>query len=158
MEKRILIPLSEYGKQKLMPNSKETAESEILLMEEFYRDVPNYIYFITQPISLGQFIACDEDGNVLKKPENFNAWSLDMILPAPLGCSVWYGVCEQFQDAQERVIFKGFVKEGLYLLKSDTRQKIMMWSKNGWIPCRSNLKTLEDLTHLKLELTDNALK
>ena len=33
-----------------------------------YKDLVNYAKFLKQPLKLGMFVPCDEDGNILEKP------------------------------------------------------------------------------------------
>lgn len=33
-----------------------------------YKDLVNYAKFLKQPLNLGMFVPCDEDGNILEKP------------------------------------------------------------------------------------------
>ena len=61
--------------------------------------VGNYAKFLKQPLTLGMFIPCDEDGNVLEKPHE--EWEL----------SYWDFSTKQgkYLKAKERVLFEGAV-------------------------------------------------
>ena len=153
MEKRYLIPLS------------NRIESINILNEDddvFRRKVNYTIRFGKQPIKLGQFIPCDLEGNVLEEPEDWDAYLShdDSTFRDTKG---WIKEIQQYQEAQERVIFKGFEVESFidkvnpcYNLSNGTERITMHlglynFNKGNFV------KTLENLTHLNLELTDNAL-
>lgn len=67
----------------------------------------NYANFLTQPLTLGMFVPCDEDGNVLKKPErnrylaSSERWGVSELNPE------W----KEYDEAKERVLFEGCVLE-----------------------------------------------
>ena len=47
------------------------------LHESYERDLAkiyNYCTFLEQPLKIEMFVACDEDGNILKEPEMFKEW------------------------------------------------------------------------------------
>lgn len=65
--------------------------------QKFRERVELYAKFITQPLTLGMFVPCDEDGN---------------ILPAPVTGEFAKGeLSEQYQQAKERVLFSGKFEE-----------------------------------------------
>lgn len=37
-------------------------------------EIGNYASFLKQPLALGMFVPCDEDGNVLEEPEHYKKW------------------------------------------------------------------------------------
>lgn len=67
----------------------------------FSKDVYNYTDLITQPLTKGMFVPCDEDGNVLEKPENYEDWCNRII-------TINHTQCQQYQQALERVLFDGW--------------------------------------------------
>ena len=137
MEKKYLIPLSEYVKSNKADMSPNNDVFSVL------NRLNSYTNLITQPINLGQFIACDLDGNVLEKPQEPEHPYNDKK------CDVWfqYEIClNRYQEAQERVLFKRF--------SSSQHKGLVKFKQNGSYTFLDIKKfdTLEDLTHLKLEL------
>ena len=150
MEKRYLIPLS------------DRIESINILNEDddvFRRKVNDTIRFGKQPVKLGMFIPCDLEGNVLEEPICYG-----------VGDEQYFGSrMDEYQEAQERVLFKGCTFEeedfvdgfcgylefkGVHILSVMTEDNKLVFEIEEDV----YISTLEDLTHLKLELTDNALK
>ena len=67
-----------------------------------------YIDFLKQPLQLGFFVPCDEDGNVLCEPDEYQ----EFLKIGQQGIMCWgyniYNQCLNFHKAKERVLFKGF--------------------------------------------------
>jgi hypothetical protein len=92
--------------------------------------VTNYANFLKQPLNLGMFIPCDEDGNVLKEPEendtiydieverdiyecDYNRFDNDVFL---------------YKQAKERVLFEGFeVKSHTMVVTIYDNEKYLNW-------------------------------
>jgi hypothetical protein len=118
----------------------------------------NYANFLKQPLTLGMFIPCDLEGNMLGKQYTKN--HLKSINYD--GCIDDYAL--KYKEAKERVLFKGF--EILYQDSEDNC--IQDKSKQAFIfdrktkLCQSDdgedLKTIEDLVKYNLELTDSVIK
>ena len=122
----------------------------------------NYDALLKQPLKLGFFVPCDENGNVWKFPPTNEEWEWAQKDSADAEQSY---KMKQFYylKAKERVLFKGFEIEdiglGLFAIR-----------KNGWILMRCSKSigakwenrdaylNIESLTHFKLELTDSAIK
>lgn len=67
--------------------------------------VRDYANFLKTPLELGQFVPCDKDGNVLEEPTYYAEWY-------NYGSFTKHGEkivkeCKKYQQAQDRVIFKG---------------------------------------------------
>jgi hypothetical protein len=60
--------------------------------------------FQKQPITLGDLVACDLEGNVLEKPEMFDLW----IEGKGTNQVNWNDRCKQYEQALDRVVFEGF--------------------------------------------------
>ncbi len=60
----------------------------------------NYADFLKQPLTLGMFIPCDLDGNVLEEPKCECETEYDRE-----GC---YEKCYEYINAKNRVLFEGF--------------------------------------------------
>lgn len=114
------------------------------IVKEYY-EIVDYANFLKRPLELGMFIPCDKDGNVLEEP------SKKGIGGGMLNLEI------QYREAKERVLFKGFTAEkrrDYYIV-----QKLDL--KNGmldtiWISYTN--RTIEDLTELGLELTEQGIK
>ena len=50
------------------------SKSEYLNMK--LKSYENYAQFLKQPLTLGMFVPCDEDGSGLQKPINYDVWNL----------------------------------------------------------------------------------
>jgi hypothetical protein len=105
--------------------------------------IDNYAQFLKTPLSLGMFIPCDEDGNVLITPTEFNPiyWS------------------EQYKKAKEKVLFKGFeVKNHSNFKKSIGKKSnifhVFWYQDDRWVLSKG-IKIIEDLARFNLELKKN---
>ena len=111
------------------------------------KEIFEYANFLKQPLKLEMFIPCDEDGNVLITPTEFNPiyWS------------------EQYAKAKEKVLFDGFEWK-----KSNFSQKTMLFliykqvyflydveDRNFQNAVDEYMETIEDLIPYNLELTKN---
>jgi hypothetical protein len=67
-------------------------------------DIYEYNHFIRQPFNKGQFIPCDLEGNVLSEPKGYSPWICDNRNKYHHS----HELCVEFQQAEERVIFKGW--------------------------------------------------
>ena len=100
-----------------------------------------YAHFLKQPLKLGMFIPCDEEGNVLEDPEN--------TMKQGDG-HVYYSADDEdfkkYEQAKERVLFEGFE----YCNK-------MEYVHNGLISIDEEFmqgKTIEDLIPYNLTLIE----
>ena len=107
-----------------------------------------YANFISQKPELWMFVPCDEDGNVLEEPENYKEWLLD----TPYDFLYKYEHCLQYQQAQSKVLFKGW----------EYKNNALWYNNKHVIPMYDfeDYYTLERLQYDKgiLELTEEALK
>ncbi|MGV0964920.1 hypothetical protein [Empedobacter falsenii] len=130
---------------------------------DFALRVKKYAQFLKQPLILGVFVPCDEEGNVLKE------------------CTYLYDVyknlsndekrdyksrCEKYQQAKEKVLFEGLIKMTFTSISGD---KVVQYSKDNNFNLEPILeiredkikflfKTIEDLVILNLTLTETAKK
>lgn len=70
-----------------------------------YLKIFNYAKFLNQPLTLGMFVTCDSDGNVLEEPKNYDLW-------CKYGDFTQYGKsltkeCKEYKEAKERIFFEG---------------------------------------------------
>lgn len=109
----------------------------------YARYVRNYANFLTQPLTLGMFVPCDEDGNVLEYPKTLGVYSL-------LHTDKYIDLFNQIQKAKKRVLFEGFEIQG----------EDWVTMKNGVGCSVNNLKemTIEDWVKYNPTLTPTAIK
>lgn len=115
---------------------------EILDWRIFLKRIRNYTEFLKQPLTLGMFVPCDKEGNVLEKPRaysNFTSYNKGVLKE---NHPKVYKECEQYQEAKERVLFEGISKS-----EFDNAE-------------HQKFKTVEDLLNFSfgLTLTDSAIK
>lgn len=65
----------------------------------------DYKDFAKTKLSLGQFIAVDENGKPIEKPKMYDAW---VKIKGDEWSKDYRNACEAYQQAQERVIFDGW--------------------------------------------------
>lgn len=110
---------------------KQALGLDLLLTDarsDAFQDIGIYLDFITQPLVKGMFVECDEDGNVLKEPKNYISWKHKRLnTPYDADLSKY----EQFQQAQDGVIFEGGV--GCYRYENgDINNRVEMVSIFGF--------------------------
>ena len=119
-----------------------------------FLDCEKYANFLNQPLTLGMFIPCDEDGNVLKEPKNNGNQSTEFFSVA----------FDKYQQAKDKVLFERFFdtinapQYSHYI--SDGMQSVFYMSKNGSTYKNIlGMKKIEDLTNkTPIILTPNAIK
>ena len=147
-----LIKMSDY----VLEQIEKLKNSEINILQ-FRNNIEAYANFLKQPLTIGMFVPCDDDGNVLEEPKCIYIYKTQ-----PFECSSdeMYR-CRKYLEAKEKVLFKGFeVKEEVFvhgkihyfIQKEDN--KVMYNFNNEWV-VYGKLKTIEDLIPYNLELTDN---
>lgn len=110
---------------------------------KYYDKVFSYANFLKQPLTLGMFVPCDLDGNVLEKPCD------SMQIDGCRDCA-----CREYLKAKERVVFKVEYKIGIY----NKKPSIWINRSGAQIIDDFNFLTIEDLVHWNFELTDSAIK
>ena len=74
--------------------------------EGFVVKVLNYANLLKQPLTLGMFVPCDDDGNVLEEPYK-DMW--DNFINSHFGhFNESYTYCFNYQIAKSKVLFNGF--------------------------------------------------
>ena len=124
-------------------------------IEQYCERFNLYGNFITQPLTKGMFVPCDEDGNVLREPNGFSDNDINA------GQTESYS--QQYQQAKERVLFEGF--EFKYVKQFDS--ELMFWavthngtyggSYENWYKTRikqkPNTATIEQAINAGVKLT-----
>lgn len=141
-------------------------------VEERLSRIYEYAQLLKQPIELWMFLPCDEEGNVLKEPEDYQAYlKYGTLLQVN---SFRLELCKEYQKGLDRILFKNFRTHPLnpdwinfhrgiriYYPHNDLEH---YWSfvfdrDNGFKTIRfGKYETIEDLCKFNLELTGNHLK
>ena len=79
--------------------SKPFSENKALMK------ICNYATFLIQPLQLGMFVPCDENGNVLEEPKRWNDY---LQFPDSFDGNKEWGELYDYELAIERILFKGF--------------------------------------------------
>ena len=121
-----------------------------------------YANFLKQPLQLGFFVPCDENGNVLEKPINFNVWEK---MHKSEGSTMGFSEHEKYLKAKERVLFKYFkvveYSDNTIEIVSDTAPNFIIpfkkLSNKDW---EQRYNHIEDLLKsiIKIQLTETAIK
>jgi hypothetical protein len=145
-----LIPMTDF----VLERSKQsiidlTFEESIKKTIKIVKEIFEYAKFLKQPLKLEMFVPCDEDGNVLEMPVNYDVW-LELHNKNVDGekGTIGFLLHEEYQKAKEKVIFEGFElcpNNGNVLKKGNILINI------------SNLETIEDLIPYNLEVKNEIL-
>lgn len=112
-----------------------------------------YDSLLERTLNLGQFIACDLKGNALKKPKGYDAY---------INWEVLNPKFEEYQQAKQRVIFKGFkvdldlIYDRVIYLRFKDFNIFFTKEGNDW-KIEDKYSTIESLVDLNIELNDKAL-
>ena len=68
----------------------------------------NYANFLKQSLNLGMFFPCDEDGDILDEPEDYENRLPNMM-------TEYNDEVYRYKQAKEKVLFKGFKINGNYI-------------------------------------------
>ena len=127
---------------------------EYLMWYEKTRD--NYDNFLQQPLTLGMFVPCDENGNILEIPLYYKSFiDLDEDMDEDLPIEVLQK-CKIYFDAKERVLFKGFEINNNRL--ENYKICAFLFDGNKWNLNHHIGYEIEDLIYDDIELTDSAIK
>lgn len=125
----------------------------------------SYALFMTQPLTLGMFIPCDENGVILKKPHFMDFYLGNEYEPH----EEEYKICKNYEKAKERVLFEGFLIRDVDIEANGVVDKTIRYvgenallfnsRTSAWIH-GDGMVDIEDLTNLKNKptLTESALK
>lgn len=102
-----------------------------------------YAKFLKQPLTLGMFMPCDDNNNVLEEPKCIKECE-------SCDCMYEYDI---YQQAKERVIFDGFEVIHKDKIRITIQCGFLQLDYNLIKSCFENHNTIEDLVHYNLELT-----
>ena len=122
-----------------------------------YDAIISYANFLKTPLNLGMFVPCDENDNILEKPEFYykqenlkHLKGMQLLIAEETNKRV-----SEYQKAKEKVLFNRFkIKDGLSI--SDEHSIFHpFWNYEGVWKISKGIKTIEDLIPYNLELTEN---
>lgn len=130
-----LIPMTDFVLEQKEHQNK--IDSNVLTV------IYNYAKFLKQPLKLGMFVPCDEDGNVLKfdYPQNK---AFDDVAQIEFE--------KQYQKAKERCLFAELNVMNIrdfYFIERDNKSLFCIGL--------DNIKTVKDLVKYDLQLTQTAI-
>lgn len=123
-----------------------------------YIDLVNYAKFLKQPLKLEMFVPCDEEGDILEKPENYEQRLPNMM-------TEYNNEIYTYNQAKAKVLFEGFyIERGS--TDADNMTTYLMHNYFGEIAFKKDWKDewefiedLESLSNLnEIELTESAIK
>ena len=97
--------------------------------------IRTYANFLKQPLTLGMFVPCDDDGNVLQQ-------DCDVIIEECRDCS-----CREYEKAKSKVLFKNCCVD--YNIQGDIN--VLFVNQLIWNTLRTNY-LVEDLIPYNLDL------
>lgn len=136
MENRILMSHSDYEDSIDLPTISDI---------EFRIKSRNHREFINEKLTLGMFVPTDEDGNILKEPNNYCAFYSGMSHK-----DFNYNVsdCIKYQEALDNVIFEYFFYNGTGCAVFQQNPNALVIDMNF-----HSSKNIEYLTNSKCTLT-----
>ena len=116
--------------------------------------IVNYAKFIDTPLKLENFIVCDEEGDILEEPTDYEKRLLNMMTEYNDEVYTYY-------QAKAKVLFEGFeIDKNLYLVYKNEISigRFISYENGSKFLFRDNFKTIEDLVEFGFKLTENAVK
>jgi len=94
MEKNKLISMTDFvlEQSEIVENS-----GDFLIFKRSFIKIENYANFLKQPLTLGMFVTCDDNGNVLEEQMIFASDDKDYIFESKQ--------FDKYQQAKERCLF-----------------------------------------------------
>ena len=140
--------------------------------KEMYFKIKKYANFLKQPLQLGFFVPCDENGNVLEEPKRWNDY---LQFPDSFDGNKEWGELYNYELAKERVLFENSVLIDKTPFKQTKRMMINLnhpatfriYNKfnysdgsieSDFLPNFSEIPTIEYLVSFNLQLTPTAIK
>lgn len=116
---------------------------------EFKEVIKKYANFLKQPLKLGMFTPCDENGNPLGKPNYYWSFLNHYYLDKP--GLIDYETCHTYRKAEKKVLFKGFDIYDNLLVNNDLQIEYDIEEFENW-----DIEILEAI-HSNIELTESAI-
>ena len=91
-----LIPMTDFVLEQLNEQNSRTKP-----MREVFNSLEKYAKFLKQPLKLEMFVPCDEDGDILEEPEDYEQRLPNMM-------TEYNDEIYRYKQAKEKVLFEGF--------------------------------------------------
>ena len=124
------------------------------LRKPLFEKIVNYAKFIDTPLKLENFIVCDEEGDILEEPTDYEKRLLNMMTEYNDEVYTYY-------QAKAKVLFEGFeIDKNLYLVYKNEISigRFISYENGSKFLFRDNFKTIEDLVEFGFKLTENTIK
>lgn len=151
MEAIYLKSMTDFVIRKYKDELVHSGENWRDFLEKYARITKSYADFLKQPLQLGFFVPCDENGSVLRVPNEKLYQEFRLLYPL---LSDWKSYKEEYQKAKEKVLFEGFE----YI---ETENYFFVFNEEKLVRLqRSNFKTetVEFISGQEVELTPTAIK
>lgn len=149
-----------------MENNKLIPANEFLMQFKGCADYANafhicvrYAHFLSQPLSKGFFIPCDENDNVLEEPKEYSEWYKWGSFTKAGEAIV--DKCKKYHAGKSKILFKGFEIEDNIIWHAEGNDNGIYRKSLGKWEIWGNYHTVEDLIgdfFPGLTLTEQALK
>ena len=163
METIKLQSMTDFVLERQDTSTFDTSQIDWYDLEQVKLDeIRNYVRFLKQPLQLGFFVPCDEDGNLWEFPPTNEEWEWAQKDSAAAEQS--YKMKQfYYEKAKERILFKGFHSIGeneIELLNSDNWMSFSQKHNELTDEFGHEIEVyrIEDLIELNLELIDSAIK
>jgi len=162
-----------FPNQFTRPTLEAGAEGLLLFDAQIWMLVQSYRKFLVMKPTLGMFVPCDDKGNPIEKPEKFITLNVKPTNNATTKLEKnlfnWSIRCYEYTKALDRIWFEGFTFEEsdfvdgwcgyLYLNKKHVMSLLLEDDEVLFeIEEEESAAILEELSHLDLTLTPNAIK
>lgn len=132
-----LISMTDFVLETTKENVNGSYEERLKDTARRFINIINYANFLKQPLELGMFVPCDENGNL------FSEFQLEILNSN----DEVYELRKAFQQAKERCLFEGFEVD------------VFGYAYNGEIRISfPNNSTIESYADFDFQLTQTALK
>lgn len=129
-------------------------DSEAKTPNDFKTDFTEYVFkyarFLKQPLTLGMFVPCDEDGNYLEKPKIHELDHSEAVARN-----------YEYQQALSRVVFEGFEihYQGIQHVQLNCSGVCLdYWYKdNEFEKSGAEIKTISDLTQYGITIKEGVI-
>ena len=128
------------------------------LRKPLFERCVNYANFLKQPLKLEMFVPCDEDGDILDEPEDYELRLTNMM-------TEYNDEVYRYKQAKEKVLFEGFKlvrfieKENpCYVVSNGENEVTFHIGLYNFSKGVRFANTIEDLVHIQPILTESAIK
>ena len=139
---------------KYCKSKEKEFKTRLEYLEWYEKTRNNFDEFLEQPLKLENFIVCDEEGDILEEPTNYEKRLLNMMTEYNDEVYTYY-------QAKVKVLFEGFeIDKNLYLVYKNEISigRFISYENGSKFLFRDNFKTIEDLVEFGFKLTENAVK